>query len=165
MGSGMNFRCKSCGYKYSAWYGIGMMFPTVYSKVLKKVKNGKYGKELREKALNTPFVAVDAEKHVYKCSKCGAWKCEEGLALYEPNDIEKFKAIRIGDKTVGELGEGPCVFGPYFDDYHIVKQYVHKCDKCGSSMQKASEEEIENLPCPKCGGEPEEDFSGIILWD
>ena len=166
MGSGMEYRCRSCGNTYYACFGIGMFFPEEYAKVLKKIKKGKYGKELQEIALNTPHVAVDAETYLYECRKCGNWRIEEGLSLYEPDDFELLKDIEFGQKTVRQLGEMPYVmWSDIRKYYHIVKRYVHKCDKCGSRMHKLTVDEIDSLPCPKCGGEPDEDFTTDIRWD
>ena len=41
--------------------------------------------------------------------------------------------------------------------------YSYKCKKCGRRMHKASEAEMQNLPCPECG-EPNM-TEGTIMWD
>jgi predicted RNA-binding Zn-ribbon protein involved in translation (DUF1610 family) len=146
--------------------GVGMLFPSEYEKLLRNIKKGEYGRKWQEIALDTPHVAVDAEKYIYACRNCGAWKIEEGLSLYEPNDFEKLKDLRFGDKTVRELGEMPYVMWEDLkSDYHIVKRYIHTCDKCGSRMHRVTSEEMNSLPCPECGGTPDENATTGLNWD
>ena len=41
--------------------------------------------------------------------------------------------------------------------------YDFKCKKCGKRMHMAKDDEIKNLPFPKCG--TENVTSGILMWD
>ena len=166
MGCGTVLKCSKCHKEYEILTGIGMLYPLVYSELLDDIKNGKYGKEWQDIALKTPHVAVDAEKHVYSCRKCGAWKTEEGLSIYEPDDYESLNTKRYGHIPVEERGDDPFVLAMnHKKDYHVVKRYVHKCDKCGSRMHRVNENEFHDLPCPECGGKPEKGYNSIILWD
>lgn len=163
MGSGVGFKCSKCGKRYHANTGIGFMFPTVYKEKLAEVKAGKYGQEWKDLALSEKLVAVDAELYLYMCKECGHWEVDYGLSLYAPNDPDEIAKEQFGEKTVEEWGEVPYVMD--FDKYHILKRYIHKCEKCGGLMHKATREEENNLPCPDCGGSPEEGYLDIINWD
>ena len=137
MGSGYDFKCKKCKTKYSAMPGIGMMYPKVYQEVVEDIKNGKYGPECQE-IMN--------------------------LALYRPKNAEAIRTKQYGIKTVEEWGYVPYVMG--YDlkaEYSLVEVFVHKCKKCRKRMHKATDEELQTLPCPKCG--TENATSGLLMWD
>ena len=85
MGTGISFKCSRCGKSYAASWGIGMMFPKQYAKIMKKAKRGGFGEEYKKLINNNPNVAIDAEEYVYCCRSCKVWKVEPGLALYRPN--------------------------------------------------------------------------------
>lgn len=135
MGRGLAYKCSKCGKEYSAFIGMGYMFPTEYCEVFHDMKNGKYGPDMQE-AIEQPGVNVDAVKHLYICKKCNNWTVDYGLSLYDANKDNK-----------------------------IIKRYVHKCEKCGGVMHRASSAEKNSLPCPKCGGAPENGEAKIICWD
>ncbi len=167
MGAGYEFTCSKCGKKYSVCWGIGFMYPEVFSDTLKAIKKGEYGEEYKKLALSEKYVAVDAEEYVYSCRKCGNWTTEMGLSIYAPDNVERLKRKRSGIKTVEEWGEVPYATDYDFKrDYHLLKRRLHKCSKCGGIMHKASNKEIINLSCPECGGEQRDDLSlTIINWD
>ena len=166
MGSGIELKCSECGKKYSAWTGIGFMFPEVYKETLNDVKKGKYGEEWKALSLSEELVAVDAEKYLYVCPKCGHWIVERGLSLYAPKDLDQLKKKQYGIKTVEEWGEVPYVMSMDLkENYHILKRRIHKCKKCDGIMHKATPEEERNLSCPDCGGAPLEGYIGFVNWD
>ncbi len=166
MGSGVGFKCSKCGKEYCANTGIGFLFPEVYKETLADVKAGKYGEEWKRLALSEELVAVDAERYLYVCKKCGHWEVEYGLSLYAPNNVKKLKKKKYGEKTVEQWGEVPYVMSMDLEeDYHLLKRRVHKCEKCGGVMHKATRDEESNLPCPDCGGAPEKGYLNIINWD
>lgn len=71
---------------------------------------------------------------------------------------------QYGIKTVEEWGYVPYVMGYNLKaEYSLIKVYVHKSKKYGKRMHKAKEEEIQNLPCTKCG--TENATSGLVMWD
>lgn len=165
MGQGIGFKCSSCGKEYHACPGVGFLFPEQYKEVQKAAKEGKYGPEWKELVTSGDCIAVDAETYLYMC-KCGHWTVEEGLSVYAPNDPEALSNKQYGIKTVREWGEVPYATTMDFDgEYHLVKRRIHKCEKCGGTMHKASKKEEGSLPCPDCGGKPVNDFVNIIHWD
>lgn len=165
MGTGYGFKCSKCGKEYCADVGIGFLFPKVYKETLVDVKSGKYGEEWKSIALSEEFVAVDAESYLYAC-KCGYWEAVPGLSLYAPNDIEKLKKKKYGEKTVEQWGEVPYVMGlDLKQNYHLLKSRVHKCKKCGDVMHDATQEEKDNLQCPYCGGAPSKEDQELYRWD
>lgn len=163
MGNGYCFKCSSCGYEQEVFLGCGMLFPQVFKKVNKEVIEGKYGPEWKELALSQELIAADAYKYLYVCDSCKNWKEDYGLSLYAPNDPEAIKKKRYGIKTVEEWGEVPYV--TTWEDYHLLKEYAHKCDKCGCEMRQAPELEVFSLPCPKCGSPSDQSNISTILWD
>ena len=166
MGSGVGFKCSKCGKEYNANTGIGFMFPKVYKETLADVKTGKYGEEWMSLALSEELVAVDAERYLYICKKCGHWTVDLGLSLYAPNDPKAIMRKQYGIKTVEEWGGVPYVMSWGLEqDYHIIKRRVHKCENCGGVMHKASDKEKSNLPCPECGGAPKNGSQFFINWD
>lgn len=164
MGRGYKFTCKKCENEYFAMLGIGMMYDNVYQKAMKDIKNGKYGVEWQQLMNSEKYVAVNAEREIYICSNRKHWKMELNLSLYRPNDVEAVRTKQYGIKTVEEWGYVPYVMGyDLKSEYSLMKEFVHKCDKCGKQMHKASKTEMKNLPCPKCGTENSSD--GMFWWD
>ena len=48
MGQGYCYTCKKCKHEYTVHLGVGMMYPTVYRRLLEAISNGEYGSELQE---------------------------------------------------------------------------------------------------------------------
>lgn len=135
MGRGLCYKCSKCGKEYRAFIGVGFMYPTVYSEVFHDMKNGKYGQEMKE-AVELPAASVDAVKYLYICKKCNNWTVDYGLSVYDDSK-----------------------------SHQLIKRYVHKCDKCGGVMHRASNAEKNSLKCPECGGAPEKGETTIVCWD
>ena len=170
MGSGVGFKCSKCGHKYSYGTGVGFLFPMVYEELLTSVKEGEYGEEWKNLALKNENVAIDAEIHLYCCKSCGGWDTEKGLTLYVPKDPEVIKQKEQEEKRpwcVGFDFKNASYVTSYDlrEYYSVLKRYIHKCPNCGKPMHKATREEANNLPCPKCGGTPQSDYCSIINWD
>lgn len=166
MGSGFNYKCSKCGKEYSGFLGIGMLFPRDYEKTLKEAKKGKYGPEWKSLISKEDMVAIDAENRVYSCSKCNSWKVEKGLSIYRPLTEKALQDVERGYVIIGQDSGLPYLEPVKFSDsFQLIKHYIHKCDKCGSRMHKASNKEIDNLPCPYCGGERDKTVDSLIMWD
>jgi len=164
MGRGEIYKCSKCGNEYSVYFGTGFSFDSVYGETMEDVASGKYGEERKELLEKVKYIAVDSESDVYICGNCGFWKQEQGLGLYKPKNPEKIAKEKFGDKTVEELGYVPYVMRyKLLEDYRLVKTYVHRCDKCGRRMRRATEEDLGRLPCPVCG--TENLMTRQILWD
>lgn len=164
MGFGYLYSCSKCRKRYSVHAGIGMMFPDVYKELIQEFKDGKHGEEARGLLRDIKYAAVDAEEVVYVCKACGYWEMGHDDSIYAPNDPNAIARKRYGIKTVKEWGYVPYVMKmDLVDDYHILKRYFHKCCKCGKRMHKASDKEMQHLPCPKCGAQ--NDFKDAMLWD
>ena len=146
------------------WYSG--CYPEIYKETLQAFKKGKYGEDWKRLSLSEEFVGVDAVDYIFVCKKCGNWTVDSGLSLYAPNDVKKLRKKKYGEKTVEQLGEVPYATTYDFkEDYHLLKRYIHKCDKCGAVMHKATKEEEGSLQCPKCGGAPDPNYISIINWD
>ena len=168
MGMGFNFICEKCGREYGYGVGIGFMFPRAYEELIKKVKKGKYGKEWKDIANNTENVAIDAEEYLYVCPKCGSWKAEEGLSLYIPKETKEPKGDTNNEPWAIGFDYSNASYVTSWDlkeHYKLLKSYIHKCPKCKTRMHKASSDELYNVPCPKCGGNPIPESVESFLWD
>ena len=164
MGQGYGFKCKKCGCKYSVSFGIGMMYPKVYRDKISEIEKGTYGAEWKELLDKTPYAAINGNEFVYLCDSCNRWETETDVTLYAPNDPESIPKKRYGIKTVEEWGYVPYVTEwDLKEDYHVLKRKYHICENCGRRMHKASEKELRNLPCPKCGVLNE--VADYIHWD
>lgn len=168
MGSGVSFKCKKCGEEYSAWSGIGFLFPKVYSDTLQSALNGEYGEEWKELLSSRKYIKIDAEKHIYLCKKCGNWKSEKGLSLYIPKDFEFIKqqvapGLRKNyeDRFESEHYEFNLDTHEFYD---LLKEFTHTCDKCGETMEKQNNMDIDELKCPYCGEMNHREI-GMLHWD
>ena len=164
MGSGFEYKCSKCKKEYGITLGIGMLYPVVYKELVDEIKNGSFGEEWKQLFEETENIAVDAENRVYICPGCGSWIEERGLSLYVPDneyalkDVKKGLPIFYGDDSIpAMMGQKP--------KYRLIKEYEHKCTKCGSNMREASKEELHLLPCPECGSKPDQDSISFLNWD
>ena len=165
MGQGHAFKCKKCGHEYSVHPGVGMMYPSVFREKLAEIAEGAYGTEFQDLINNTDYAAIDASRVVYICSFCNRWELGTDVTLYTPNDPESIAKKQYGILTVEEWGYVPYVAHRDLErEYHVLKRYYYKCEKCGRRMHKASDEEEKNLSCPKCG-EPNRADDKFIFWD
>ena len=155
MGSGYTYRCSRCGKEYATQLGIGYMFSTFYKDQIDAIRNGLYGPEWQRLFQENDGVALDAENKAYVCNECGNWQVEIDGSLYVPND-DSYKN-----------DSGYVMSFDLEEKYHLLKRKEHKCQKCGSVMREATDEELPMLPCPDCGGKPVENdpFAARILWD
>ena len=154
MGNGIGYKCSKCGKRYQASWGIGMMFPEQYIKLVEKAGRGDFGKAYKDLFAKDPKMAIDAEEYVYCCSVCHAWRVEPELTLYQPKD--GYESIINQDYVMrNELKMY----------YRTCKHFSHKCPKCKGRMHRASEDEIQMLPCPYCGGPRDMDYEELIMWD
>ncbi len=164
MGKGYSFKCKHCGADYYASQGIGFMFPKVYEERIQDISSGKYGDKLKELFEKTPYAAIDASESVYVCNACNYWEQGTDLTLYTPKDPESFASNEACNKAAEKNREMPYVMpGALKDEYKVERRFYHTCQKCGKRMHKANEDEMRNLPCPKCGTVNE--LNGFLLWD
>ena len=166
MGSGYLYVCKNCKKRYSVQLGVGKLFPQIYEETTRLIDRGHYGPEWQKIYRHTPYVAVDAALELYLCDNCRNWKSDKNLSLYEPNDIAQIKTRRYGIKTVEEWGHIPYVLDFELEqDYHLIKEYPHTCDKCGNPMRKIDKDHIPDiLSCPKCGSDNERK-PVMMMWD
>lgn len=164
MGSGNSYICSNCGKNYSFMSGFGMLFPNEYKKTVKNIRDGKFGKEWKELYGTGENIAVDAQKRIYCCPKCGSWKSEQGLSLYEAADDRAVKDVKSGYPILYGDDSMPAIMGR-MPEYRLLKEWEHICVKCQCKMHEVSAEELRHLKCPGCGGAPDPEQIGIIMWD
>ena len=150
MGYGFSLKCPKCHCSYTFALGVGMMFPTEYKKVVRKIKLGKYGAEWRKFFKENEGAAVDAEECLYVCSHCNAIKAEPNLSLY---------ITAYGSKA----DEYVPLWCNSDSKYKFVRSFVHKCTKCGKRMKKVEDPEYDSYICPKCGEMLTK--SDFLKWD
>ena len=166
MGDGARYKCSQCGEEYMVCTGRGFLFPMQFEEIQEAVRNGKYGQEWKNLVCSGKYVSVDAEEYVFVCDNCNHWVVEEELSVYEPNNPQLLAKRRFGEKTVEEWGGVPyATTEDFVEDYHLLKRRIHKCEKCGEEMHIATENEIDNLPCPCCGGAKDDKYISYICWD
>ena len=157
MGRGYVYKCKKCQNEYTVGFGAGFMYPEEYQSMLKDIASGKYGEEWNDALTNTPGAAINAETVIYICNSCNTWEEGRDITLYAPNNPEITAAAE-------KLGVVPYVMGSDLkSDYHVIKRYFKKCNKCGKRMHKAVMHETENLCCPKCGAANK--ANDMFFWD
>ncbi len=164
MGRGYSYKCEKCHHEYMVFPGKGMTYPEFYQKKLDEIEQGVYGKDWQEIYKATTYPSIDASRVIYVCSSCNNWDEGFDLTLYAPDDPEYISEKRYGEKTVKEWGYVPYTTADDLkNNYHIVKRYYHKCKTCGQRMHKATEDELQNLSCPKCGAPNRSDSP--LFWD
>ena len=166
MGEGARLRCSKCHKDYSVAWGSGFAYPMVYEKTMKAARSGKYGPEWQTITTTEEFVVIDAEDYVYECPKCGYWCAETDLSLYVPKDpqelVEKYNLDSVHELVEREYA----MAWQIEEEYKLYKKRIHICAKCGCEMSILTSDKRYSLPCPYCGGEPEEGgIQNMIQWD
>ena len=158
MGYGYSYKCE-CGNEFSLNLGMGF-FPD-FDGVDTKAREGVYGTEIKELLNGNDNLFIEGENKVFIC-KCGNWKEEKDLTIYEnvylemdQKKIDEIKDEQLREEMIESLNE-PC-------EQRIYRRYATVCEKCKSEMEALSEENVEALPCPKCGRKNKP--AGSYLWD
>ncbi len=139
MGHGLIVKCKKCKTEKAFNTGIGMAFPSEYKDITDGINKGDYGKEWQAFFEENPGPAVNANRSIYQCEACHELVEEYNLSLY---NNKKGNPPEHGVCFPWELSEG---------GYEFVKEYEHRCPKCGKVMRRIDEGNVPSLPCPKCG--------------
>ena len=152
MGKILYFECnKHKEHNHEFFIGIGMLFPEQYDKIIKQIKKGKYGKEIKKFLEENPDGAINCNTEIAQCPKCGKLKEVPNLSMYVPKDNNE-KA----DKSYVMSWE-------LKEKYKKVKEYKHVCPKCSSEMKIIKIEydeygdivKIGKIKCPECDGSVE----------
>ncbi len=177
MGMGFTLRCRGCGYKISADFGVGFMFPFAHGEIMEKARTGKLGKTVKQFLEEHPDGALNTEKVLLQCTDCGALHCGPDLSMYVRNpdvpreEKEKWSvavpAERAEYVSPSELKEG---------EAYQFYGYGNICRKCKKPMKPIRQEDLENhgggseeerlrtaVSCPKCR-EPLW-IAGTSYWD
>lgn len=162
MGYEYTYTCKKCGHEYFASFGVGMLYSKKYAEVVQAARDGKYGEEWKVLMNSCKDMAIDASLDAYIC-KCGSWKNEENLSIYAPIAIENIDNEQLNFSASQDMEEIPCVWD-LNEGYQLIKEYIHKCDKCGMTMHRIDDSEAPALPCPMCGT-VNSCYPCLILWD
>ena len=173
MGSGRGFFCTHCNYKVAARWGKGFRYPLVYQETIQGMKEGRYGNVAKAFLDEHPDGAVNAEKTLAKCEKCGKYDNVQDLTMFIPKEgyIHKVNPDQIWSTSA------------HFKDFDYVnsfdleshytefKKYPHKCKYCGGAMviipfysykinpkgrgvdeiSKQIASTIKEIDCPICG--------------
>lgn len=154
MGNGFLIKCERCGYEFTCFTGIGMMFPVVYKDIVNDIKDGKYGEEHKVFLNEHPNAVINCERKFYMCSDCGAIDTARDLSIYLPKeDVPAPDYIMPNDLKSG---------------YKKVLEYKHKCISCGGIMRSESlPDQVEegNVKCPSCGKAFEVPEIIEVNWD
>lgn len=173
---GCGGRIVRCGcQEESVLDGVGMGLPSLYQETVRKIRDGKFGNEIKNIVENVRIFTVDVTDAMYHCKKCGHLETMQILNIYVPKDIEKFKKKEVGNWTAGEprwkstieeLGGVPYWYPDYDsrNDFVMIYGYKHMCHVCGKKMNLVVPEKIANEKCQKCGKNYEVEELGI-LWD
>ncbi|MBP9997202.1 MAG: hypothetical protein KBT19_08065 [Lachnospiraceae bacterium] len=154
MGNGYGFKCKRCNREYEVLLGCGKRFSEEYQQTIEEVKRFKYGVKWRNLVKNRKNINIDVEYDLYQC-ECGYWKVKRNLSIFEPIDetnittSEEYPLVTRWERKEGK--------------YRLVAENKHKCRRCRKPMHVIKEEDIDKLPCPRCGELNESET--FIRWD
>lgn len=156
MGDQFCFTCEHCHHEYAAHIGRGFGYDEIYRARIAAIKAGAYG-PARQEALNkTPGAVINADYVLYICNSCKAWEVSTDISLYAPNRPEDMPS-KSNEKKTPIKARAVQLFRYiqkkqyFFEQYHLMRRYYHRCSRCGKRMHKASQDEMVALPCPKCG--------------
>lgn len=154
MGKILYLTCdKNEEHEHRFFVGIGMMFPSLYKKIIKKIQQGKYGTGIKNFLEGNPKRVINCSSEIAYCSKCGSLEEVVNLSMYVPK--KNNQTVDISYVMPSELKR----------KYKKIKGYKHICSKCSTEMKKVKIEEddcgeiikIKKLKCPKC--------DGVLKWN
>ena len=141
MSKGYMFKCEKCGYKFTAAFGVGFLYPKVYQETRTAALNGELGKEIQKFLQENPDGEIDSSKVLGRCTQCGHYEIVKDLTMYLPN--ENFPEREIQFPVSWELQ----------DYYKIFAKYHHECENCGGELEIFKATDLRNngiLKCPHC---------------
>ena len=152
MGTGLNFKCncKNRPEGRNFYLGVGMHYPHACAETMQEMRDGGYGDEWRQVVTEYPDGAVDCERQIYLCDKCGHFEVDEVRDYYIPTESNNHN--------------GCCVWDAKSDEYQLIRRFSHICPKCQSEMRIANPE-ADTLVCPDCHSPLMLNPFGMIMWD
>ena len=164
MGWGLQFRYKECGCVAEVYMGWGLRYPEMYEMAEHKITSGKCGKEWKELFEKTPGAATSGEKRLHVCDNCGSFHTCFEQSIYAPKEpgVTKLHTEPFSQFYSG-IGEEYATPDELKLHYRLVKQYIYKCQKCGSPMHKYTGSE--KLRCPDCGKITMEEIPAFVSWN
>ena len=139
MGDGYIFRCSHCDYDFTAYLGVGMMYPAFCQSVMEKGRKGELGPKLQRFLEEHPDGAVDCENVVLRCTACGELDCGPSLNMYVPKEGYT-PGPSEGPWSTAMSGEGMSYITPWdLKTHYLLKaRYPHRCEKCGKPARTLS---------------------------
>ncbi len=159
MGMGYKFKCENCGYEFTAFFGVGFMYPKIYQETRTAVLIGKLGKEIQKFLQENPDGEISAEETFGRCTQCGNLENVTDLTMYLPKENSTASRKNDGIRWSGAM--------PFLDvdyvtpeamkyKYKVFAKYPHKCKRCGGDMEILVEQWFnritgnKELECPNC---------------
>ena len=136
MGTGIGFICEICGYKVSARWGNGFLYPTVYQETVKDMTSGKHGFIAKVFFEEHPDGAINAELTLARCDNCGYYDNVKDLTMYVP----KKGYVKTEDPESIWSSAAPFKGADYVSPTDLEKNYIpyqkypHKCNCCGGDL-------------------------------
>ena len=161
MGTGYTYRCKTCGHSFSAYLGVGFLYPRLYQDVMTSARKGNLGKQAKRFLEENPYGAIDPKTVIAQCEDCGNYDAVMDLSMYVPKEGQPPR-IHKGNWTISDFDpEAEYVFE--FDEYDLKELYEHRCTLCKGRLHILKEQEPELLKCPKCGDDMI--IEDVVMWD
>lgn len=170
MGKIIGYKCQDCGYKFTAFLGVGFSFPAVYAETVEKMKSGKLGKDAQQFFKDHPDGSVNCENVLFQCDQCHKYFCDKDLSMYVPKGGVTMPP-KTGRWSVAMPFEGAEYItkedlDKYFEPY---KRFDHRCKECGGKLSFAADDISEHIQmeieCPICHGRMKLKLEDLGYWD
>lgn len=164
MGWGRAFRCRECGCVEEIYLGSGFYYPEMYEMAEHKITSGKCGQEFKELFEKTPGAATNADKRLHVCGECGSFNACFDQSIYAPKEPGVTKLhTEPYSQFCPAVGQEYATPDEIKFRYRLVKEYVYKCQRCGSPMHPYNCHE--KLRCPACGKIAFEEINAYVHWN
>lgn len=162
MGRGYTYKCQKCGYTFTAFLGVGFMYPMLYQDTMNAARAGELGEQAMRFLEDNPDGAINPETVIAWCEKCGQYETVSELGMYVPKD-KLLHIVNKGNWSVAVPCDDIEYVSDFETDYVLKEKYDHRCSACGGKMRILTEEETEKLVCPECGADMI--AQSDIMWD
>jgi len=166
MGKGYCFKCN-CGYEQKIYLGVGFCYPEVYAATIEDAKSGALGDEYKRLLKKNPDIAIDSSLVLMHCRKCNSLGSSKRLSLHLPkpgyNKSNGPKTRWSSTKAYYDIDYVST--GSLRENYCLLREYDHCCQKCGNKLELIEEHIIlhSKLKCPVCKEVLK--VSQNIMWD
>ena len=118
MGVGYELKCAACKYQLRIYDGIGFAFWNGSMRKIEAMRNGEYGRQVRDFLANNPNGTIAFDRLILFCDKCKIYAQGTDFTMYIPGEGVEPKEDLFLKEDILEAG------------YVEFEKFKHRCPNC-----------------------------------